>query len=115
MALRLLVVLCLIWPGAMRAASDADIRAYATYAARFDARQGRPEIAPETGHAIAGCVLADFEDRHGRAGVARLMELMRTVSSGVEFDDPTVVGFTETYGDTYGAIVNRCRDRHLNG
>lgn len=115
MARRLLPILFLAAAQTANAASEADISAYADYAAAFDARQGRPEIPRAQQLEIAACILTAFEAQHGRAGVETLLDLMRTVASGVQFDDPTVVRFTETYGDKYGPIVSRCRTRVLNG
>ena len=107
------IFLALATPGL--AASDAVVRQYADYAAAFDARQGREPIPRDTRLQIANCVLDGFADARGADSIPQLMDLMKTVAGGVQFDDPVVVKFTKDHGDAYATIVARCRSRILNG
>ena len=97
------------------AATQADIAEYARLSATFDARQGKADIGPDRRLQLADCVLSAFEAARGSQSIPQLMALMRTVSAGVQFDDPVVVKFTENHGDVYAQIVKGCRSSVANG
>lgn len=93
------------------AASDRQISEYVELSDQFNSKLPRSTIAGLTERQQrlrADCILDDFEDRFGQAGVSRLMELMRVLARGAEFDDPTIVGFNEAYGAVYDRMVSDC-------
>lgn len=56
----------------------------------------------------ARCILGRIEDDFGQGGVSALMNMMKVLSKGTEFDDATVVSFNEAYGRDYNRALNRC-------
>ncbi len=56
----------------------------------------------------AVCILSRFEDRFGNNGVRALMNLMNVLSTGAEFDDPTIVAFNEQFGSEYDRAERQC-------
>lgn len=92
------------------AASPAIVQEYADLSAAFDASLGRPPVQRELQVKRADCVLTEFEADRGAENTPQLMELMRTLAQGVQFDDPVVVKFTAAHGDAYAEIVRRCKN-----
>ncbi|WP_112322368.1 hypothetical protein [Oceanibium sediminis] len=71
-------------------------------------RSGIAGLSPAAQRARAVCILSRFETGYGPDGVAALMRLMSVLSSGAEFDDPSIVAFNERFGGSYDRIVGEC-------
>ena len=114
MRIWVVAILAMLGTGTI-AATQSDISEYAKLSAEFDARQGKPELAADKRMALADCVLSAFEAERGAENIPQLLGLMRAVAAGIQFDDPVVVEFTKSHGDSYAQIVRKCQNSINNG
>lgn len=78
---------------------------------RFHTQLPRSEVVSlsrRAKRARAVCILSRFEEGFGPDGVRALMNLMNVLSTGAEFDDPTIVAFNERFGRQYDRTERQC-------
>ncbi|MEM9429799.1 MAG: hypothetical protein AAGA32_09915 [Pseudomonadota bacterium] len=95
------------------AVSESDIARYAVHSDRFDAQLPAPRLSRlsrREKQRRAACILRGMERQHGADGVEAALQLIQVLSSGVEFDDPTIESFNGRYGSVYGRLVRRCTE-----
>ena len=103
------LVLVLGCVGPAFAVSKAQVDRYIALDEAFDQRMKRPVLSSDDRRKRANCILSRFEAAKGQDGVADLLVLMRVLSQGVAFDDPTVEAFTQAHGPVYQRTLRDCR------
>lgn len=64
--------------------------------------------------ARAACILTEFEAAHGTKGLRAVFDLMAVLSSGAEFDDPTIISFNDRFGPEFDRIESSCTNRAVS-
>ncbi|MEM7614052.1 MAG: hypothetical protein AAF245_03335, partial [Pseudomonadota bacterium] len=92
------LLLMALWAAPVPAVENRTVDRFLRLSDRFQTQLPRSEVKnlPQSAkRARAVCILSRFEEGFGADGVRALMNLMNVLSTGAEFDDPTIVAFNE--------------------
>lgn len=105
------LVLGVGYAGEARAVDDRTVQRFLSLSERFQSQLPGSQVlslTPAAKRARAVCILSRFEDGFGANGLQALMNLMNVLSTGAEFDDPTIVAFNERFGAEYDRTERQC-------